>query len=51
MNEVCQGLVPCPVLFNIFISDLNNEAERTLSKPADYTKLGRVFYSTEGCGL
>ena len=48
-HQWCASGIRRPLLFMIFINDLNEEVEGCVSKFDDDTKVGGVVDSVEGC--
>lgn len=51
MRSVAQGSVLGPVLFHIFVSELDDKAEFTVSKTPDDTKLREEADTPEDCAV
>lgn len=51
MSSVAQGSVLGPVLFHIFVSELDDKAEFTISKTPDDTKLREEADTPEDCAV
>lgn len=49
-SGVPKRFIPVPVFFNIFFIDLNNRAERTISKFPDERKMGEMACVPDDCG-